>query len=86
MTEFIHYFTQLQGLSGKILMEHSFFGKRIYRCEQFDVINNDDKIGLHLMGQDVYMHKRDIKQYKMHKKMLVMADDFLQITIIVNEM
>ena len=84
MTEFIHLFTQLTGLSGKVLMEHSFFEKRIYRCEKFDVINNDEKIGLHLMGKDVYIRKRDIKLSKAYDKMYVLADEFLHLTIIVN--
>lgn len=65
-------------------MEHSFFGKRIYRCEKFDVINNDEKIGLHLMGQDVYILKKDVKLHKVYDKMYLLADDFLQLTIIVN--
>ena len=84
MTEFIHYFTQLTGLGGKVLMEHSFFGKRIYRCEKFDIINDDEKIGLHLMGQDVYIRKMDIKLSKVYDKMYILADDFLHLTIIVN--
>ena len=85
MTEFIHYFTKITGLGGKVLMEHTFFGKRVYRCEKFNVINNDEKIGLHLMGQDVCILKRNIKLHKVYDKMYILADDFLQLTIIVNE-
>lgn len=84
MTEFIHYFTQIQGLSGKVLVEHSLFGRRVYRCEKFDVVNDDDKIGLHLIGQDVYVYKEHIKLSKVYDKMFMIADDFLQLTIIVN--
>ena len=86
MTEFIHYFTKITGLSGKVLMEHSFFGQRAYRCEKFHVINNDEKIGLRIMGQEVCIRKSDIKLCKMHNRMFIIADDFLQLTVIVNEM
>jgi hypothetical protein len=86
LTEFIHYFTKIAGLSGKVLIEHSIFGKRVYRCEKFNVVNDDEKIGLHLMGQDVYVLKRDVKLHKVYDKMYVLADHFLQLTIIVNEL
>lgn len=85
MTEFIHYFTQITGLGGKVQMEHSFFGKRIYRCEKFDIINDDEKIGLRIMGQDIYVFKRNVKLHKVYNsKMYILADDFLHLTIIVN--
>lgn len=86
MTEFIHYFTQITGLGGKVLMEHSFFGKRVYTCEKFDVINDEDKIGLRMMGQDIYVLKKDVKLSKVYDKMYVLADNFLQLTVIVNEL
>jgi hypothetical protein len=86
LTEFIHYFTQITGLNGKVLMEHSFFGKRIYRCEKFDVINDDERIGLRIMGQDIYVRKGDIRLQKVYDKVYILADELLQLTIIVNEM
>ena len=84
MTEFIHYFTQIQGLGGKILMEHSFFGKRVYRCERFNVINDEEKIGLRVMGQDIYVFKKNVTLSKVYDKMFMLADNCLQLTIIVN--
>ena len=84
LTEFIHYFTQITGLGGKVQIEHSLFGRKIYRCEKFDIINDDEKIGLHLMGQDVYLLKKNIKLHKVYERMYVLADDFLHLTIIVN--
>jgi hypothetical protein len=86
LTEFIHYFTKIDGLSGKILMEHVFFGQRVYRCERFNIINDDEKIGIRVMGQDVCIRKSDMQLHKMYDKMFVFADNFLQLTIIVNEM
>lgn len=84
MTEFINYFLKIDGMRGKILINHNLFGQKIYRCEKINIINDDDKIGVRLMGQDLYILKKDIKLSKVSDKMIVLADDMTQFTIIVN--
>ena len=71
-------------MRGKILINHNLFGQKIYRCEKINIINDDDKIGVRLMGQDLYILKKDIKLSKVSDKMIVLADDMTQFTIIVN--
>ena len=71
-------------MRGKVLLNHNSFGQRIYRCEKINVVNDDDKIGVRLMGQDLYILKKDIKISKVSDKMIILADDIMQITIIVN--
>ena len=71
-------------MRGKGLLNHNLFGQKIYRCEKINVVNDDDKIGVRLMGQDLYILKKDIKISKVSDKMIILADDIMQITIIVN--
>ena len=71
-------------MRGKVLLNHNSFGQRIYRCEKINVVNDDDKIVVRLMGQDLYILKKDIKISKVSDKMIILADDIMQITIIVN--
>lgn len=71
-------------MRGKVLLNHNLFGQKTYRCEKINVVNDDDKIGVRLMGQDLYILKKDIKISKVSDKMIILADDIMQITIIVN--
>lgn len=84
LAEFINYFLTIDGMRGKILIDHNLFDQKIYRCEKIKVINDDDRIGIHLMGQDIYIYKKCIKLSKVYDKMFVLADDMMQLTIIVN--
>ena len=81
-------------MRGKVLLNHnlsecgviplaSAMG-RCQRCEKINVVNDDDKIGVRLMGQDLYILKKDIKISNVSDKMIILADDIMQITIIVN--
>ena len=84
LAEFINYFLTIDGMRGKVLLNHNLFGQKTYRCEKINVVNDDDKIGVRLMGQDLYILKKDIKLGKVSDKMFILADDIMQITIIVN--
>lgn len=86
LTEFILNFLTIDGLSGKIMIEHSVFGTNVYRCEKFKVINDNDRIGLHFMGNDIFIYKKYTKLSKVYNNMFVLADQLQQITVIVNEM
>lgn len=76
----------INGLSGKIMIEHVIFGRKVYRCERFNVINDEDRIGLHFMDDDIFIYKKDAKLSKVYNNMFVLADQFQQLTLIVNEM
>ena len=65
-------------MRGKVLLNHNLW------CEKINVVNDDDKIGVRLMGQDLYILKKDIQISKVSDKMIILADDIMQITIIVN--
>lgn len=86
MTEFILNFLTIDGLSGKIMIEHTVFGTSVYRCEKFKVVNDDDRIGLNFMGDDIFIYKKDAKLSKVYNNMFVLADQFQQLTVIVNEL
>ena len=65
-------------MRGKVLLNHNLW------CEKINVVNDDDKIVVRLMGQDLYILKKDTKISKVSDKMIILADDIMQITIIVN--
>jgi hypothetical protein len=76
----------INGLRGKLMIEHAIFGRKVYRCERFHVINDEDRIGLHFMGDDIFIYKKDAKLSKVYNNMFVLADKVQQLTVIVNEM
>lgn len=58
--------------------------RKFIGVKKINVVNDDDKIVVRLMGQDLYILKKDIKISKVSDKMIILADDIMQITIIVN--
>lgn len=86
LAEFINYFLTIDGMSGKILLEHKFFDKKAYRCECFKIVNTDDKIGLHYKGHDMCVSKNNIKLSKVYENVFILADEYLQLTITVNKL
>ena len=83
---FSETFNLIDNCKAKVLLEHSLFGKQIYRCERLRIINDDSRIGLILKQQEIFVYKHGLTLCKVCKNMLVVADKILQITIIVNNM
>ena len=83
---FSENFNLIENCKAKILLEHGLFGRQAHYCERLHIINDDTRIGLVLKHQEIFVHKNDLKLAKMHNNMVVLADQNLQITIIVNNM
>ena len=58
--------------------------RKFIGVKKINVVKDDDKIEVRLMGQDLYILKKDIKIGNVSDKMIILADDIMQITIIVN--
>lgn len=83
---FSEKFNLIENCKAKVLLEHGLFGQQIHRCERLHLINDDNRIGLVLKHQEIFVYKQDLKLLKVNNNMFVFADQTLQITIIVNNM
>lgn len=75
----------INGKAGRVILEHMCFGREVFRCEQIKIISDDSRLGVCINGHDSYVRKDGVNLFKMNENMFVVADDFLQITIIVNK-
>lgn len=82
---FSEQFNLIENCKAKVLLEHIWFGQQVHYCEELHIINNDDKIGLTLRRQAIYIHKHNLICAKKYDNMFVISDDKLKITIIVNK-
>lgn len=83
--KFFEQWDKLENLKAKVLLKHSLFGRQMHNCDAVQVIN-DERIGLVLKGQDIFMDKQDIIHTETHKNMYTVSDGRLTITIFVNNM
>lgn len=84
MNEFMRKFLQLNGKKAKILLEHCLFDKQVHYCEELHIINDDERIGTRIKGNDIFLYKQDIKISKAIDNMFMISDGKLSIMIIVN--
>ena len=86
--EFTEKFEAINGASGKILLEleHTLWGKQVYKYSSIETINTEDKLGVVVKNQQIYVYKKDIKLAKAYDNVYIISDSRLQITIIVNKM
>ena len=76
---------QLQGLRGKVTLKHLLFGEQQYGCDEIQVINNDEKIGIVVKGTELFVYKQKIVEFYISWNVFVVRDDMLEIRIIVNK-
>lgn len=86
MQQFTEDFKSINNKYGKIMLEHSLFGKQIWRCEYLEVVEDDEVIGVRIQGHDVYVRKNDIVSCQHHENMFIISDKSLKITVIVNKL
>ena len=86
MQQFMRKFTHLNGESGKVLLEHCLFDRQVFYCDTLQTIHDDEKIGLVLKGNDIFVYKSQLKIAKTYDNMYVLSDGRLTITIIVKKL
>ena len=77
---------QLQGLRGKVTLKHLLFGEQQYGCDELQVVNDDEKIGIVVKGTELFVYKQKIVEFCTSGNMFVVGDDMLEIEVIVNKM
>lgn len=82
---FFEQWDKLENLKAKVILKHLLFGRQMHNCDMIQVIN-DDRIGLVLKGQEIFVPKQDIVQTEINDKMYTVSDGKLTITLIVNKL
>ena len=83
--KFFEQWDELENLKAKVILKHSLYGRQMHNCDALHIIN-DNRLGLVLKGQDVFVHKHEIVQTEVDAGMYTVSDGRLQITIIVNKL
>ena len=73
---------QLQGLCGKVTLKHLLFGEQQYGCDELQVINNDEKIGIVVKGAELFVYKQKVVEFCISGNMYVVGDDMLKIKVV----
>lgn len=81
MGEFIRKFTQLNGRTATIILEHCWFDKQMLETQEVNVIEDEKRLGLVLKGQAIFVYKNQIKKFGLNDNVVEFADDKLKILI-----
>ena len=61
MQQFMRRFTQLNGVETTVTLEHCLFDGQTFNCKELQTINDNERIGVVLKGQEKFIYKHDIK-------------------------
>lgn len=81
MEKLIRKFTQLNGRTATIILEHKLFDKQRFEAQEVNVLEDDDRLGLILHGQGVYVYKQRLQSMEIRDHFVEFADDKLKILI-----
>ena len=77
---------QLNGLRGKVALKHLLFGEQQYGCDELQVINNDEKIGIVVKGTELFVYKQKVVDFCADGNAYTVGDDMLEIKVIINKL
>lgn len=83
--KFFEQWDKLENLKAKIILKHSLFGRQMHNCDALHIIN-DDRIGLVLKGQDVFVDKDKIVDANVNGNIFSVSDRMLTIVVFVNKL
>lgn len=81
MGEFLRKFMQLNGKLATITLEHCWFGRQQFEVERVNVIEDAERLGVVLHGQDKFVYKNRLQFMDMQDGIVEFADDKLKISI-----
>lgn len=77
---------ELQGLRGKVTLKHLLFGEQQYGCDEIQVVNDDEKIGIVVKGTELFVYKQKVVEFCVNGNTYTIGDDMLEIRVIVNKL
>ena len=81
MGEILRKFTQLNGRTATIILEHCWFDKQTFKVQEVNVFEDEECLGLILKGQAAYVYKGRLQSMEMRDGFVEFADDKLKISI-----
>ena len=81
MGEFIRKFMQLNGRMATVTLKHYLFGTQCFRTQALNFIDDHERLGLVLKGQDVFVYKERLCEIELNNNTVIFADDKLKIAI-----
>lgn len=76
----------LQKLQGKVVLKHLLFGEQTYECDELQVVNDDERIGIVVKGKDLFVYKQKVVDFCVDGNTYTVGDDMLNIKVIVNKL
>lgn len=86
MQQFMRKFAQLNGVEAKVIIDHCLFDGQRFYCRQLQTINDEERIGVLLKGNAIFMYKRNVKVAEMNGNIYTISDGRLTITINVKKL
>lgn len=83
--KFFEQWDKLENCKAKILLKHSLFGRQLHSCGSVKVIN-DDRLGVVLKGQNIYVDKHNITMTSAQKGVYTVSDGKLTMVVFVNNL
>ena len=77
-------FEQLNGVAARVLLNHCLFDGQVFDCEVVQTINDENRIGVVLKGQEKFIYKQDITIVNISNDIYTLSDG--RLTIIVNKL
>ena len=81
MEQFVRKFKQLNGKLSTITLEHCWFDKQRFEAQELKPIYDDNRLGIVLRGQEVFVYRTRLCDAQMDEHMVMLADDRLKILI-----
>ena len=81
MENFIRKFTQLNGRTATITLEHCWFDKQRFEAQEVNVFEDEECLGLILKGQAAFIYKDRLQSVEMRDGFVEFSDDKLKILI-----
>ena len=85
MLKFLENLRQSENKKAKVLLKHSLWGEQKFQTEALHIIN-DERIGVIFKGQELFMYKNNVKEFKANTDRLWITDGRFGIEIILNKL
>ena len=73
---------QLANKNCMVIIEHVLFDKQQYECEELQVINDEERIGVVVKGRELFINKQDIEGFWAYDNVCTVKDEMMKITIV----
>lgn len=81
MGEMVRKFIQLNNHTATIILKHCLFDKQIFEAQEVNVFEDDERLGLIIKGQAVFIYKNRLQSMEIRDHFVEFSDDKLKISI-----